>query len=632
MSNKEDRLQFEASANLQRLIGRELVPNEEVAVVELVKNAYDSGAHQVTITIQPDTKREPGYIEVRDDGEGMKLDDLRRVFMFAGYSERPEEGDTGKRVPTGEKGIGRFAADRLGKRLTVFTKARGAKEGIQLDIDWEAFRNKKKKFHDITAPYKAGPIRGLGQKDGGTILQISGLRGQWSYPKQESLRRLLAELLNPFHRPLDFEINLQIVGSEKLSGPIKQEPPSQADIEIKLKILPDGKVRRQLKDHLHARSDVVETLAASANTKSLAGLTGHISYFVKRPSRALSKGLSAGVRLYRDGFRVEPFASPTADWLGISEHRAKRAGHAHIVPSRLFGFVEISRREHPELKDTTSRQALIEGEAARGLVTCLKEQLQFLEEKIRREVAEPRWKESRRRQAVEFEQARLQTLGVMSYGLAHELRQPLQTIRSEAGNIRTRLEQLGIKDRDIAEAQQNIDVSIDRIDKNINHIADVSKGSPADIVTFDLADMVRNECQLAQDRCSPLGIQLITSLPKTQEAVFNRFTVSTILINLLNNSIRALEEVTDGRNRKINVALSKKANMHVVEVSDNGVGISDEMRSKIFKKFASKKTGGMGVGLYYCSLLVRAFGGDISFVSRANDGSTFTVKFPDGET
>src|SRR2546421_595024 len=115
MARKRERLSFEVSANLLSLIGRGLVSSDEIAVIELVKNAYDAGAKRVDITIQPPTDREPAFITVRDDGQGMAFADFKRIFMFAGYSERPEQAKERVRVPTGEKGIGRFATDRLGR-------------------------------------------------------------------------------------------------------------------------------------------------------------------------------------------------------------------------------------------------------------------------------------------------------------------------------------------------------------------------------------------------------------------------------------------------------------------------------------------------------------------------------------
>src|SRR5256885_7311319 len=97
------KVRFEASAHLQRLIGRDLIPNDEMAIVELVKNAYDSGAKHVHIYIQPETAKEPGLIRISDDGSGMSEEDVTRLFMFAGYSQRPDEVAEADRVPTGEK-------------------------------------------------------------------------------------------------------------------------------------------------------------------------------------------------------------------------------------------------------------------------------------------------------------------------------------------------------------------------------------------------------------------------------------------------------------------------------------------------------------------------------------------------
>src|ERR1035438_33089 len=115
MASKQT-LTFDVSANLQKLVGEELVTNEEMAVIELVKNAYDSGALNVTITIQPETTRRPGFITIKDDGPGMSLQEFRRLFMFAGYSERDTESKTATRIPTGEKGIGRFEIGRAQSR------------------------------------------------------------------------------------------------------------------------------------------------------------------------------------------------------------------------------------------------------------------------------------------------------------------------------------------------------------------------------------------------------------------------------------------------------------------------------------------------------------------------------------
>lgn len=619
------KVRFEASAHLQRLIGRDLIPNDEMAIVELVKNAYDSGAKHVHIYIQPETAKEPGLIRISDDGSGMSEEDVTRLFMFAGYSQRPDEVAEADRVPTGEKGIGRFAADKLGETLNVYTKTARSREGLRLTINWRDFENRLKKFNEVEATYQASPVPGLGLRDSGTVLEITGLRARWEADKLASLKTDLSDLLNPYARPKNFEITIEVAGSRPPGAQDIEPLKPEADWSMQVSVAGD-RIHRVVKRRGEREPIEDERDSTPADLNYLRGLNARFLHFDKRPNKKASKGLAAGVRVYRDGFRIEPFGSRTADWLHIAETRAKRAGHAHVVPSRLYGFVEISRTSNPDLADTTSRQALLDTSTARNLVTVLRSQVDSLGDLLKSR-AVPRWRENRRRRAIEVEQARLHTLGVMSFGLAHELRQPLQTIRSEAHNIQTRLTQLGTKDEDIDAAQAAIDRGVDRIDQNIALVSAISKGSVTDKTKTDIADLVRKEAALFRPRCNALGIELAVDSPDSQETVVNQFAVYTVLINYLQNALEALEAL--GRAGKITVTLAKKSGQHLIEVQDNGDGVSPDLQSKLFKRFATKKTGGMGVGLYYCKTIVESHGGTVGFESEEGKGARFWVRFPD---
>jgi signal transduction histidine kinase len=621
-------LQFEASAYLQTLIGRELIRSEDLALIELVKNAYDSGAHNVTITVRPPGLKEPGEIEVCDDGGGMTLAQFRRAFMWAGYSDKSVVPSSDGRVATGEKGIGRFAADRLGQKLTVVTKAKSARRGLKVEIDWTVFNSRTKRFSDVTVPVVEIADDPLLPVGGGTVLRISRLRQVWDREQLQSLRRALSQLLDPYQWPSDFNIDVQVPGSPVLSGPIVQPPISDADIEIDFRVLKSGIVTRRRRGQIYGTEEEKEELRPAIDLSGLVGLRGRFFYFLRRPSKEQSRALAPGVRLYRDGFRVEPLGSHSADWLGVAEKRVKRAGHAHIVPSRLFGFVTISRVTNPELKDTTSREALIDTVQARGLISLLRQQLEFLENSIQADVSEPRWKENRERKTVALDQARLQSLSIMSFGLGHELRQPLQSIRFEAENIATRVRQLGIEDADIAEAQKNIDADIERIDKNIQMIASISSGSLERNEDIDIARVVRDQVGLFDTRCAAHGIELLVNVPATAVAKANATLIGIVLINLIKNAIDALIEVNDGRARRIVVSLRDQGSKYAVEVADNANGIPEDIQPKIFKKFATEKTGGWGVGLYNCRLFLKNHGGEISFSSQAGAGTTFAFSIP----
>jgi hypothetical protein len=626
--NREQFLKFKASAYLQRLIGSELFRSDELAVVELVKNAYDSGAKTVIITISRSTQKRVGYIEIRDNGSGMTVTQFERYFMFAGFSSRPGEVGKSQRIPTGEKGIGRFASDRLGRGLLVTTKTLREPEALVVNIDWTAFENRRKEFNEIQVPYSYQISPDFRQDESGTLLHISHLTEAWDDNAVERLRHSLEDLLDPSGASGEFTIDLQVPGSAKLSGQIETKPITEADIKITFRVGATGSVCTKVRGAKPETLEQVRALQVKTAALDLAEVHGRLQYFIDRPSKHVTHGYPAGVRIYRDGFRLEPFGSQAADWLGIAEKRAKRAGHAHIVPSRLYGYVSVSRVRHPELKDTTSRESLIDTPAARALVDLLRGELDYLEQIIAVESDVPRWEENKARTASERERARLQALHLMSAGLAHELRQPLQTIIAEAHNIKRRLELIGINDNDITEAHDSITAEITRIDDNIQTIASLANGQIGVDSEADAAELVRGLCRLFETRCAAAGIEVSVSAPQSQDGFFDKTMFQMVLLNLLRNAYDVLATVSDGRQRKIQVSLVKRAGKHRLAVTDNGTGIPEEMRPRLFHRVTTGKTGGWGYGLYYSGLLVKSRAGEITFAT-SDQGTTFTVELPD---
>lgn len=622
---------FRVSANLLRLIGQELVASDEAAIWELVKNAYDANAHKVEITVQPPSTKRVGTIRIADDGEGLSRADFDRLFMLAASSERPEQAEKAARTPTGEKGIGRFAAARLGDRLRVLTRSEGsAPDVLEVVFDWSKFRDKRKRFDEIRIPYRRISTTEFPRGRTGTILEITQLQNLWPKNKTEKLRVALGELLDPFDHPTDFEINFIVPGVTTLSGIVVQTPPKDADITLDFGVSADKRVTRRLVAGALDSERERQSVGSSTTLDPLVGLTGKFLYFLKRPSKAKTMGLSPAVRVYRDGVHVEPFGSPTADWLGISAKRAKRAGHAHIVPTRLFGFVEISRIKHRQLKDTTARQALIDNDAAQALVTVLREQLAFLEDRVRTGVAEPKWQAARRERFVKLQRARLHSLGMLSAGLGHELRQPLQVLSTENGNVVARLRELGvIDDPEILSSEAAINRNIQRMDDSIDFIGGLARGDVETVDAVDLAEHLRQDARFLDSQCRARGINLVLSIPQAQPARVSQTGFSMVLLNLWTNAVEALEEKVDQEKKEITIVLQKRGSDNLLSVTDNGPGIQDEIRKNLFKEFATEKSGGMGIGLYTCDLIVRAHGGTINYESRLGLGTTFTATFPD---
>ncbi len=278
------RIQFEASASLQRLLGRELVPNDVMAIVELVKNGYDSRATLVRVLIQPDSDRIPGVIRVTDNGSGMSESDLTKLFMVAGYSQRVDEVKTAERVPTGEKGIGRFAADKLGMTLDVYSKTAKSRDTLHLRIDWKDFEDRLKRFNEVEAWYDVAASNRFEERGSGTILEIRKLRSKWDSEALQSVQVGLSDLLNPFDWPTDFSISLEIgnqygVMTEHRLVPLIPD----ADLVMQVSVVGD-KVHRVVKRRGERKPLVDVREGSPADLAYLRGLRARFLHFDKRPN------------------------------------------------------------------------------------------------------------------------------------------------------------------------------------------------------------------------------------------------------------------------------------------------------------------------------------------------------------
>jgi signal transduction histidine kinase len=101
------------------------------------------------------------------------------------------------------------------------------------------------------------------------------------------------------------------------------------------------------------------------------------------------------------------------------------------------------------------------------------------------------------------------------------------------------------------------------------------------------------------------------------------------LIRVFNNLIKnAIQSIPTSRRGKISIKLSKNSHYAVVTVSDNGTGIDDEMREKVFIPNFTTKNSGTGLGLAICSNIIESLDGKIYFKTEMNKGTDFTVEVP----
>ncbi len=187
-------VRFSVDAGIINRLGKELVGRHETAVSELVKNAYDADAKEVKLIFE-NAWQSGGSLIIEDDGVGMTRDQLIKGFMRLSSADKIHNPLSPKygRTRAGRKGIGRFATQRLGQKLTIITQTIESNVAIKISIDWESFEQDKDLL-TIKNQIEFIPK----QKEEGTILIIQKLREGWSDAMIKRVFRYTSDLLQPF--------------------------------------------------------------------------------------------------------------------------------------------------------------------------------------------------------------------------------------------------------------------------------------------------------------------------------------------------------------------------------------------------------------------------------------------------
>ena len=184
-------VRFSTDAAMVRRLGRELVAKQETALAELVKNAYDADATHCAVTMDDS---ETGAIEILDDGSGMSRSDIENGFMRLASDVKVRVPLSPKfgRPRAGKKGIGRFATERLGRRLTIVTQTERETHGWTVNVDWTAFVQ----GDDINLIANS-IVESEKEQPHGTRLRIETLSDTWSKADLQRVYRYVLTLLQP---------------------------------------------------------------------------------------------------------------------------------------------------------------------------------------------------------------------------------------------------------------------------------------------------------------------------------------------------------------------------------------------------------------------------------------------------
>ena len=236
--------------------------------------------------------------------------------------------------------------------------------------------------------------------------------------------------------------------------------------------------------------------------------------------------------------------------------------------------------------------------------------------------------------------SRLAEIGEMATGIAHEINNPLQVMKSEQTLILTILSDLKekgeLKDsKDLEELEDSIaqiKLQIDRCSKITHAVLKFGRESEAISTDIDLADFIPEVISMVENKAGVEGITVTQEISEDIPSIQgDPGQLQQVLINLFNNAIDAIVERHGSEGGELTVGAGPKEDERVqIYVKDNGAGISPENLKKVFSPFfTTKPVGkGTGLGLSVCYGIIDNMGGIMEVSSKRGAGTTFTIDLP----
>ncbi|MEE9352112.1 MAG: PAS domain-containing sensor histidine kinase [Thiotrichaceae bacterium] len=219
---------------------------------------------------------------------------------------------------------------------------------------------------------------------------------------------------------------------------------------------------------------------------------------------------------------------------------------------------------------------------------------------------------------------KLASLGQLTASIAHEIRNPLGAI-SHAAQLLTESEVLSKADERLT--QIIISNSL-RTDSIINTVLNLSKRKNPKRVSIRLKSWLDDffEDFLAQNRLDENQLSIFIE-PEDAEVNFDPAHLHQIMWNLCKNAVKYAKEDKDKLTLLIQVGVPDHTKNLVLNVIDNGEGISEEFQERLFEPFNTTSTKGTGLGLFMCRELSQANGSTLEYVQLASSGSCFRLSF-----
>jgi PAS domain S-box-containing protein len=217
---------------------------------------------------------------------------------------------------------------------------------------------------------------------------------------------------------------------------------------------------------------------------------------------------------------------------------------------------------------------------------------------------------------------RLAAVGRITAGVAHEVKNPLNSMRLWLENLKEYLPKE--QNRGAQHAVQVLDKEIDRLDAVVKRFLDFTRPMEVRLEATQLAELLKEVMQVAQPQLKKANVQVAQLLPiDVPEVYVDRALLKQAVLNLVLNAAEAMPN-----GGQLRLVLSRRGEMAEIAVGDTGKGIPPENRQKIFQLFFTTRPGGSGIGLASTFRIVQLHNGSIDFTSEVGRGTTFRIELP----
>jgi len=668
MNNK-----FKIRARIIDQLGEQLIKNNSVALLELIKNSYDADATKCEITMTDIDKPDIGYIKIEDNGTGMTSEIIKNVWLEIGTSFKKEKKEEVKkytekyhRIPLGEKGIGRFGVHKLGRKICLITSADGLYETV-VNIDWDDLE-KAKYIEDIPIDIKERKSEYF-KNETGTKIIITKLKKAWTRGELRNCARNINSLNSPFENNSSFSVSLNITNSEWLERIIKFSDIDKYklfsfDVTIHGNEIKEFIYKFEpwlILDKLSPYTKVIKNI--KMQTKDLQiidfeqfkiGTVKFKGIIFDRESSLLKlevddiKGFkeymnrNSGIKVFRDNMRVLDYGEPGNDWLGLDIRRINRPTY-NISNNIIIAGVFLNSENSTDLIEKADREGFIENEAFDELKKGLNFALGRIES-LRQKDKEALREFYGSKKSSEPIVSNLNEIKELINSKKTEIKmETKKTLLNYVNKIECSYEEITDSLIRSAGAGLNFIIAMHQIEKLIKTIiAGIKYRIPyeeLEIYAKNLLEMVEGYSVLVQKtelKARKIGdlinkyknfieyrlrnqeIELILNFNNNENEtiICTESHLLNIIINIIDNSIYWLNYSKKlnpkYNNSQIYLSVFSEEDKINIILADNGPGFSLPT-DLIIKPFITDKQEGTGIGLYLSDQLMKALNGKLFF-------------------